>query len=85
MTERESPFDNPLTEALTAGECPDCELPVTEFLAGPKGGINQNVCCPSCWSAFNIGVFQGGGIISAERIPNDYWRGTPGFQARGRA
>ena len=84
MAERVSPFDNALVTALNAGECPDCDNPVTEFLVGPKGGINRNVCCPSCWAAFNIGIYRGG-VVSAERIPNIYWADTPGYKATGTA
>jgi hypothetical protein len=76
------PFDNALVAAMNAGECPDCESPLSEFLAGPSGGINHNVCCPSCWAAFNVGIFNGG-VVSAERIPNHYWQGSAGYKEIG--
>lgn len=79
-----NPFLNALVDALTAGKCPDCEAPSTAFLPGPTAGINRNVCCPSCWSAFNVGVFRAQ-IVSAERIANHHWSDAAGFRPSGAA
>ena len=36
--------------------CPDCKG--KEFLAGPRGGIAQNVKCAGCGSCFNVTPFS---------------------------
>ena len=79
-----APFLNALCDAINGGVCPDCRAPAAALMEGPRGGMNVNVCCPSCWSAFNVAYWRGT-CVSAERIPNDFWRGTPGFTAHGRA
>lgn len=42
-----------LQKSLGNGKCPDCGS--TEFLAGPRGGMCQNIECAKCGSRFNIG------------------------------
>lgn len=39
------------------GCCPDCG---NELVAGPRGGLAQNVCCVKCHSEFNVTLYQGG-------------------------
>jgi hypothetical protein len=35
------------------GRCPDCG-DLKQFLAGPCGGLSQNIMCATCKSKFNI-------------------------------
>ena len=44
------PFDA-VRLALNAGHCPDCGG--KKFLAGPEGGLTQNIKCATCGAAFN--------------------------------
>ena len=37
------------------GICPDCKS--KEFLAGPRGGMAQNIECKGCGSRFNVSPF----------------------------
>jgi ribosomal protein S27AE len=37
---------------LKYGQCPDCGG--DRFLAGPEGGMNQNIKCAGCGSKFNV-------------------------------
>lgn len=45
-------------------ECPDCGMGY--FLAGPEGGMSQNVRCEHCDAEFNITVWYGS--VIGERI-----------------
>ena len=45
------PFDA-IRLSLNAGQCPDCGG--KKFLAGPEGGLTQNIKCAACGSEFNF-------------------------------
>ena len=38
---------------ISKGRCPACTEP-TRFLAGPRGGMSQNIKCEKCGQRFNI-------------------------------
>lgn len=40
-------------------ECPDCGGPIERFLAGPSGGMSQNVLCNTCHHEYNIANLGG--------------------------
>jgi ribosomal protein S27AE len=48
--------------------CPDCGG--ADFLAGPRGGLSQNMECSSCGAEYNIARYEGR-IIIADRIRRD--------------
>lgn len=43
-------------ECITKNECPDCGTK-GQILAGPCGGLSQNVKCGACGSEFNVTPF----------------------------
>jgi len=47
------------------GRCPDCNG--NNFLAGPSGGLSQNIKCNSCKSKFNVAIYEGC-ILQFDRI-----------------
>src|SRR5688572_19874163 len=49
----------PLRAAFNAQSCPDCRGDLAKFYAGPEGGMSINLCCSSCFSAFNVAFFNG--------------------------
>jgi len=44
------------------GVCPDCRRP--GLLAGPRGGLSQNLLCAQCGARFNVGP-----ILPVQRLP----------------
>ena len=54
-------------KSLESNICPDCGS-FKEFLAGPRGGLCQNIQCGRCGSEFNIGLMIFGHLFPAERI-----------------
>ena len=54
-------------KSLEVHVCPDCGT-YKEFLAGPRGGLCQNIQCGHCGSEFNVGPRLNGRLFSAQRI-----------------
>lgn len=50
--------------AVNAGKCPDCGA--SALLAGPSGGMSQNVLCNSCLMEFNIHSGFGTGAFKVD-------------------
>lgn len=48
--------------------CPDCGG--SDFLAGPRGGLSQNMSCAGCGSEYNVARYEGR-IITVDRIRRD--------------
>ena len=61
-----------ILESLNINRCPDCGG--EKFLAGPEGGLSQNIKCANCGSEFNYcppcTVMPSG---YAERINSSWW------------
>ena len=47
------------------GRCPDCNS--NAFVAGPCGGLSQNIKCNSCKSEFNVAIYEGC-VLQFDRI-----------------
>lgn len=45
--------------------CPDCGK--GPILAGPSGGLAQNIACDSCLAEFNIGLFDSPPVVIERR------------------
>ena len=54
-------------KSLDIQVCPDCGT-YKKFLAGPHGGLCQNIRCGVCGSEFNVGPRVHGELLSAQRI-----------------
>ena len=52
--------------AINKGHCPDCRKSET-LLAGPSGGMSQNVLCNNCLSEFNVHFGFGTGAFKVDR------------------
>jgi hypothetical protein len=61
MSEREAE----LVEAFNRGRCPDCHGAKT--IAGPRGGLSQNVTCGDCGQRFNVASWQGR-VVHVDRL-----------------
>lgn len=46
-------------QAAVFEECPDCGAELRLFLAGPAGGMSQNVMCGECRHEYNIATLGG--------------------------
>lgn len=51
--------------AMREGRCPDCGA--SELLAGPSGGISQNIGCNNCLMEFNVHHGFGSGPFGVDR------------------
>lgn len=52
--------------AIGKGRCPVCGG--DHLLAGPRGGIAQNIACDDCHSEFNVGYAPDHGIFMVTRM-----------------
>lgn len=50
---------------INEGKCPDCHSET--LLAGPSGGMAQNIGCNTCLMEFNVGFGFGTGALSVDR------------------
>lgn len=52
--------------AMNDGQCPECRKNST-LLAGPSGGMSQNVLCNHCLTEFNVMFGFGTGALKVDR------------------
>lgn len=52
--------------AINNGHCPECRKSET-LLAGPSGGMSQNVMCNNCLTEFNVHFGFGTGAFKVDR------------------
>lgn len=64
MTADLSPLPEHANDLLAMGICPDCAMPGMKN--GPRGGISQNVACPTCGAEFNVARWDGE-VVMAHR------------------
>lgn len=59
------PTTNSDVNAMSEGRCPDCGA--SELLAGPSGGMSQNIGCNNCLMEFNVHHGIGTGVFRVDR------------------
>lgn len=60
-----APSPNNDVNSMSEGRCPDCGA--SELLAGPSGGMSQNVGCNNCLMEFNVHHGIGTGVFGVDR------------------